>query len=140
MNKKYKYYYNGEPAVEYCKKHPEFKYNHLTRYVSVGLKKDPTKTEQELIDEFFNITHRKNNRYLINGMSLKKACEVEKISYTAISKEISRAKKNKKYENMSEDEIINMILEKYMLGEDFQEIEVTKTNKLILRLDTLNNK
>jgi hypothetical protein len=140
MNYNYKYFYKGEPAVEYCKKHPEFKYNHLTKYVSEGLKKDPSKTEQELIDEFFSKTHRKNNRYLINGMTLRKACEIEHISYTALTKEISRAKKNKKYENMSEDEIINIILEKYFLGDDYEEIEVGKSNKLILRLDTLKNK
>ena len=100
---KSKYFYNGEPLIEYCKKHPEFKYNHLTKYISVELKKDPPRTAQELIDEFINKEHKTYTRYLINGMSLNRYCELMNISYDSVSKAISRARKDPKYKDMDDD-------------------------------------
>ena len=94
---KSKYFYNGMPAIEYCKKHPEFIYNNLTKYISVKLGEDPNRPVQEIIDEFFTKKHRMNIRYIINGMNLSRYCAMHNISYTSVSKAISRARKDSKY-------------------------------------------
>ena len=129
---KSKYFYDGVPLVEYCKKHPEIKYGNLTKYISVELKKDSSRTAQELIEEFINKSHRKNNRYLLNGMSLLRFCELNNISYQAVSKEISRSKTSEKYAGMEEDERINTILDRYILGAEVQDF-MDEPKQLILK-------
>ena len=129
---KSKYFYDGISLVEYCKKHG-IKYNHLTKYISVELKKDLSKTPEELIEEYITKTHRKNNRYLINGMSLNRYCELMNLSYDAIAKAISRAKRDTRYKDMDEEERINMILDKYLLDTDIEEFTLDEPKQLILK-------
>lgn len=129
---KFKYYYNNEPAIEYCKKHPEYKYNQLTNYVSKKLKENPARSIQEIIDEFFNKPHRTYNKYIINGMNLIGACKEENVSYDAVSKDISRSKRDKRYSNMSEEEIVSMVLDKHLMGE-IEELVLDNSKKLTLK-------
>lgn len=131
---KSKYFYDGMSLVEYCKSH-DIKYNHLTKYISVELKKDPSKKPEELIEEYIAKSHRKNNRYLINGMSLNRYCELMNLSYDAIAKAISRAKKDPRYKDMDEDERTNMILDKYLVDEDIEEFSLDKPKVLKLKKD-----
>ena len=46
----YKYYYNGEPLVEYCKKNPKYKYNQITKYISIKHQEDPSRPISEISD------------------------------------------------------------------------------------------
>ena len=132
----YKYYYNGEPLVEYCKKNPKYKYNQITKYISIKHQEDPSRPISEIIEDYFNKHHRTNTRYIINGMNLSKYCKAMNISYFAIAKDINESKKNPKYNNMSEDEIIDMVLSKHIVGDvqmlDFMNEE---PKKLSLRPD-----
>ena len=128
---KSKYFYNGEPLVDYCKKN-NIKYNHLTKYISVELKKDPSRSTQDLIEEYINKSHKTYNRYLINGMSLIKYCEMINANYYAIAKAISRAKSDPRYKDLDEDERTNMILDKYLVGKDTEEFRLDEPKKLIL--------
>ena len=132
---KSKYYYNGEPAIDYCKKHPEFIYNHLTKYISVKLNENPNRPVQEIIDEFFNRKHRTNIKYIVNGMNLSRYCAMNNISYTSVSKAISRARKDPKYADIDEDELISMILEKY-ISKDMQELSFDEPKKMVLKPET----
>ena len=129
---KSKYFYNGIPAIEYCKKHPEFIYNNLTKYISVKLGEDPNRPVQEIIDEFFTKKHRMNIRYIINGMNLSRYCAMHNISYTSVSKAISRARKDSKYADMDEEELISMIIDKY-ISKDVQELSFDEPKKMILK-------
>ena len=129
---KSKYFYNGMPAIEYCKKHPEFIYNNLTKYISVKLGEDPNRPVQEIIDEFFTKKHRMNIRYIINGMNLSRYCAMHNISYTSVSKAISRARKDSKYADMDEEELISMIIDKY-ISKDVQELSFDEPKKMILK-------
>lgn len=130
---KYKYYYNGEPAIVYCKKHPEFIYNHLTKYISVELKRNPNRDVNDIINEFFKIKHRSYTRYIINGMNLSKFCASNNLNYDAVTKSISRAKKDSRYEGMEENEIIDMVLDKYIIGIEVNELDFKEPKKNILK-------
>lgn len=134
---KYKYFYNGMPLIEYCKKNPKYRYNHITKYISVKLKEDPTRSVEDIIEEYFNKTHKTYSRYLINGMSLKRYCECMNISYDAITKEISRARKDVRYKDMNDDVRTNMIIEKYLVGDEIEELVIADPKTLKL---TPNNK
>lgn len=129
---KSKYYYNGEPLVDYCKKHPEFRYDRLIKYISVKKKEDPSRDANDLINEFLNKEHKSYTRYIINGMNLRRYCSISNISYDAVTKDISRSRKDEKYKDMSEEEIINMILEKHIIGNNIEELELGIPKKLML--------
>lgn len=135
---KNKYYYNGETLKDYCKKNPEYKYNHISKYISVKLKKDPSRTVEDIIKEYMSKSHRSNIRYIINGMNLSRYCELQNISYDAVTKSISRARKDPRYSGMDEDEIVNMILDKY-IASDVQELDFGEPKKLILRSNKKTN-
>ncbi|MBR2997585.1 MAG: hypothetical protein IKF37_00730 [Bacilli bacterium] len=132
---KYKYYYKGEPAIEYCKKHPEYKYNHLTKYISDEKAKNPSRDLQEIIDEFFETEHKTYFKIMINGMNLRQTCFYMGISYDAVSKDLSRSRRNNP--NMDEMERVNMVLEKYMFN-DVQEIIIEDPKKLVLKPNNEN--
>lgn len=129
---KSKYFYNGMSLVEYCKNNG-IKYNHVTKYISVELKKDSSRTPEELIEEYLTKSHRKNNRYLINGMSLNRYCEFMNISYDSVSQAISRAKRDPRYKDMDEDERTNMILDKYLVDTDIEEFTLDEPKVLKLK-------
>ena len=131
---KSKYYYNGEPLIDFCKNNPGYKYNHITKYISVMLQKDPSRNPQDLIEEYMNKKHRSNTRYIINGMNLSKYCELNNISYDAVTKSISRAKKDPRYKDMDEDTIVDMILDKYLI-EELEEVDFGIPKKLTLKPD-----
>lgn len=131
---KYKYYYNNEPLVEYCKKHPEYRYDLVAKYISDKLKENPDRPVQEIIDEFMNKKHKTYTRYIINGMNLSRFCELEDISYTAVSKAISVAKKNPKYKDMPEEAIVQMVIDKYILGK-VEALTFPEPKKLLLKRD-----
>ena len=135
---KSKYYYNGEPLIDFCKNNPGYKYNHITKYISVMLQKDPSRNPQDLIEEYINKKHRSNTKYVINGMNLSKYCELNDINYVALIKSISRAKKDSRYSDMDEDEIVNMILDKYISAE-VQELDFGEQKKLTLKKTNKNS-
>ena len=114
---KYKYYYKGEPAIIYCRKHPEYKYNHLTKYISDEKAKNP----------YFKI--------MINGMNLRQTCFYMGISYDAVSQDLSRSRRDNP--SMDEMERVNMVLEKYMFN-DVQEIIIEDPKKLVLKPNNEN--
>lgn len=136
---KSKYYIGDETLVDYCKKHPEIRYDQLTKYISIKLKEDPTRDPNEIISEFIKKSHRRNTRYIINGMNLSRYCELMGINYCAVTKEISRAKKDKRYSGMTEEEIINKILEKRLAG-NAEELVFDEAKKLILKPDNDDEK
>lgn len=135
---KSKYYYNGEPLIDFCKNNPGYKYNHITKYISVMLQKDPSRNPQDLIEEYINKKHRSNTKYIINGMNLSRYCELNDINYVALTKSISRAKKDSRYSDMDEDEIVNMILDKY-INTEVQELDFGEPKKLTLKKTNKNS-
>ena len=73
-----------------------------------------------------------NIRYIINGMNLSRYCAMHNISYTSVSKAISRARKDSKYADMDEEELISMIIDKY-ISKDVQELSFDEPKKMILK-------
>ena len=108
-----KYFYGGESLIHYCKNNPQYKYNHVTKYISDNLRKDPTRPVDDIINEYMSDIRRTNTKYIINGMNLRNYCDTMNLNYDAVVKSISRAKKDPRYKGIDEDELVHMILEKY---------------------------
>lgn len=132
---KSKYFYNGESAVEYCKKHPEYKYNQLTKHISKERAKDPSRDGQEIINEFFEKEHKTYTKIMNNGMSLSSTCFYMNISVDAVYQDLCRSRKENP--EMDEYERINMVLEKYMF-KDIQELVIEEPKGLKLTPDADN--
>jgi hypothetical protein len=143
---KYKLYYNGEPAIEYCRNNPEYKYDQLTNFISKNLAKDPSKPVQELVNEFFTTKHKGYIKYIIkmnvNGkavkMNLNQLCDFMKMSYDAVLKDISRSRVDVRYASMSEEDRLVMILRKHVSEEIIQSLEIGCSEIKITKKLTLN--
>ena len=110
---KCKYYIDGEPLLEYCKKHPDLNHRRILDYLSRNL--DSDKSSEELIKEYISKKHKTYNKYNINGMSLKRYCMINNINYINVSRAISREKSNPKNNNKDINEIIQKVLDDYLL-------------------------
>ena len=131
---KSKYFYKGESLIDYCKKNPKYKYNNITKYISDEKRKNPNKSDEEIIDEIMNKDRKSHTRIIINNMTFKRYCEFAGLNYVAIIKAISRARKDKKYADMDEYEIANMIIEKYLSDNmGIEELIVEGPKKLTLK-------
>lgn len=150
---RYKLYYNGEPAIEYCRNNPEYKYDQLTNFIAKNLAKDPTRNVQDLVNEFFTTKHKSYIKYIIAmninnrvvKMNLIEFCDYMNISYNAIIKDISRSRVDDRFANMEEKERLIMILRKHISEDIIQSLEIgcaeiKKTKKLKLRTNDEKDK
>ncbi len=108
-----KHFYRGESLIDYCKKNPQYKYSNITKYISDKMKEDPTRPVEDIIEEVMTTKRKSYTKYIINGMNLRRYCDTMNLNYDAVVKSISRAKKDPRYKDIDEDELVHMILEKY---------------------------
>ena len=57
---KYSLYYHKEPLIIFCQRNPQFSYDSLVGVVVYGQKLDPTRTVDDILDEYFA---KKNYRF-----------------------------------------------------------------------------
>lgn len=84
----YKYYYNGIPLIEYCKKN-NLNYRTITNRIISLSKKHLNFTLNEIIEKAVNMNYR--TKYYYYDTPLSEYCKKNNISYTTI---ISRIKNN----------------------------------------------
>ena len=128
------HFYRGESLIDYCKKNPQYKYSNITKYISDKMKEDPTRPVEDIIEEVMTTKRKSYTKYIINGMNLRRYCEVNGISYDAVVQRISRAKRDEKYKDMDEEELIHMIIEKYTCPK-VEELTFDTPKTLGLRLE-----
>lgn len=110
-NNNFTLYYENIPLKEYCRLHPEIKYNTIRGHILEVRKKSPNASVKDIIDEYRKKEHFGIYTYYYCGIPLVEYCKEKNISYRAIIARINRYKKNHKVE--SDDELVNLIMDKY---------------------------
>lgn len=111
------YYYENISLVEYCKLHPTIKYSSVLNSIKRTKRKYPDRKEKDIIKEYIEKEHKKPKRFFIDGKPLKEYCEKNRINYTTIITNLSAYRKNDKYKNLSDEEMLQLILKKYKKSE-----------------------
>ena len=112
-NGNYKFFYEGIPLVEYCKKNPEIKYPTIKTFIYTNREKYPSLSDEEIIKMYIDKVHKGIYKYYYLGIPLKQYCEENNLNYRNIITFINRYKNEDEYKNLNEDELIEKIMEKY---------------------------
>jgi hypothetical protein len=106
-----KYYYNGIPLADYCKKH-NIKLG--TMYGNIYKKKHNPKynnyTDQEIVNMVVN-SYGKSTKYMYEGITLRQYCINNNINIATINSRINTLKKQNS--NLSDDELVIKVMEEY---------------------------
>ena len=108
-----KYYYDGMPLVDYCKLHKEYNYNTISTFIKRQKKSHPLKDIQKIINSFFEKEHLSHTYHSVDGVSLLEYCACNDISYSTILTMLCSMRKNEKFNNLTEEEKLKLILKNY---------------------------
>ena len=112
-NQKFKFFYDGIPLKEYCKDHPEIKYETIRTYINREKQRNLDLSDKELIEQFLNKKHKGIYRYYYQGIPLKQYCDEHDLNYKNIIRYISKYRNSDEFKNFSDDEFVEAIMEKY---------------------------
>lgn len=112
-NQKFKFFYDGIPLKEYCKDHPEIKYETIRTYINREKQRNPNLSDKELIEQFLNKKHKGIYRYYYQGTPLKQYCDEHNLNYKNIIRYISKYRNTDEFKNLSDDEFVETIMKKY---------------------------
>lgn len=112
-NQKFKFFYDGIPLKEYCKDHPEIKYETIRTYINREKQRNLDLSDKELIEQFLNKKHKGIYRYYYQGIPLKQYCDEHNLNYKNIIRYISKYRNTDEFKNFSDDEFVETIMKKY---------------------------
>ena len=112
-NQNLKFFYKGIPLKEYCKNHPEIKYNTIRTYIKREKEKNPNLSNEEIIKQYLDKEHKGIYRYYYLGIPLKQYCDENNLNYKNIIAYISRHRNSDNYKELSDDEFIQVIMNQY---------------------------
>lgn len=112
-NKNFKFFYQGIPLKDYCKEHPEINYNTIKKFVNREIETNPNLSVQEAIEKYIAKEHKGRYKYYYCGIPLVQYCQENNLSYRNIITYISRYKNSSKFQNLSDDEFIEQIMDIY---------------------------
>ena len=108
-----RFFYNGIPLKEYCEEHPEINYNTIRSYINREKEKNPELTDNELIEQYLNKTHKGIYKYYYLGIPLKKYCDDNNLNYRNIISYMSRYRNEDGFKDLSNDEFVEAIMDQY---------------------------
>lgn len=112
-NQNFRFFYKGIPLKEYCKEHPEVNYNTIRSYINTEKRKHPELSDEELIEQYLDKEHKGCYRYYYLGIPLKEYCDENNLNYKNIIAYIGNYKKNDGFKNLTDDELVEVIMDKY---------------------------
>ena len=112
-NKNFRFFYKGVPLKEYCENHPEINYNTIRTYINREKKRNPELSDEELIEQYLNKEHKGIYKYYYLGIPLKQYCDENNLSYENIILYINRYRNINSFKELSDDEFVEAIMEKY---------------------------
>lgn len=112
-NKNFRFFYKGSSLKEYCKSHPDINYNAIRMYINREKEKHPELSDEELIDKYIAKEHKGKYKYYYLGIPLKQYCYENNLNYKNLISYISRYKHNNSSKELTNDELIEAILDKY---------------------------
>ncbi len=116
-NQNFRFFYKGIPLKEYCESHPEINYNTIRTYINREKERNPELSDEELIEQYLDIEHKGIYKYYYLGMPLKQYCDDNHLSYRNIITYMSRYKNTDNFKGLSDDEFVEVIMDKYQLFE-----------------------
>lgn len=109
-------YYKGEKLTDFCAKRPDINYAKLARYIRQTHKKNPMLTDDEIIDTYLKEEHRppvQMHTYTYKGMPLAEYAKQNNLNYENVRAYISRRRDKEKYKNLTDEELVNIIMQEY---------------------------
>lgn len=113
QNKNYRFFYEDIPLKDYCEKHPEINYGTIRSFINRELEHNPNLSIEDTIELYILKEHKGRYKYYYCGMPLIHYCEENNINYNNIMAYIRRNKKEDIDINLSDDEYIEIIMDKY---------------------------
>lgn len=110
-NKNYTLFYKGMLLKDYCEMHPEVKYNTIRTYIAREKERNPTKTTDELVEQYLSKEHFGIYKYYYYGIPLVVYCENHNISIVAVKGRIYRCRRDN--QTLSDDELVEMVMNSY---------------------------
>ena len=112
-NKNFRFFYQGMPLKDYCKEHTEINYNTIRNFINREIEKNPNLSVQEAIEKYISKEHKGIYKYYYCGIPLVQYCEENNLSYRNIIAFISRYRSSSQFQNLSDDEFIEQIMDIY---------------------------
>lgn len=107
-------FYKGISLKIYCEYKKKYKYNEIKNYILRRRKDNPNITDDELIDEYIKIKYKRNGKHMYNGMLLTDYCKLNNLNVDSIRKSIDRYKNNNKYLDLTDEQIVQIVIENKM--------------------------
>lgn len=112
-NQNYSLFYKGIPLKEYCKANPGMNYDAIRTYIYTQRKLNSQLSTEELVSQYLNKETKNNCRYYYLGIPLKRYCRINNLGYSTIVKEINRYQTSSKFRNLSDNELVEMVVSEY---------------------------
>lgn len=121
MGVNYKYYItvirDGKevriPLILFCNTSDEYDYNTILKFISLKKGEDPSRDEDDIIQEYLNTEHRKNRRVFIDNMTLREVCDLYNKDYVAVLQNINRRCKELEGEGVPTAKVYAIVLREY---------------------------
>lgn len=115
-NKNYTLYYKGERLIDYCVKHSELNYHKLAQHICDKHRTKTTLTDDEIIDVYLQTEHKAQGpkrTYIYMGIPLAEYARENNLNYDNILQYIARRKDKEAYKDLTDEELVNVIMEEY---------------------------
>lgn len=112
-NQNYSLFYKGIPLKEYCKANPGMNYDAIRTYIYTQRKLNSQLSTEELVSQYLNKETKNNCRYYYLGIPLKRYCRINNLGYSTIVKEINRYQTSSEFRNLSDNELVEMVVSEY---------------------------
>ena len=104
------YYYNNMPLVDYCRLNSKYNYSSILTYIKREKKKFPKKSNQEIVNSYFEKNHKIHTKHYVRNETLKEYCEKKGLNYIKVISYISKIRNDNP--ELSAKEILNKAIEK----------------------------
>ena len=112
-NENFRFFYNGIPLKEYCETHPEINYNSVRSYINREKEKNPSLSDEELIEKYLEKEHKGIYKYYYLGIPLKQYCLENNLNYKNLITYMSRYRDTDDFKSLTDDEFVLAIMDQY---------------------------
>ena len=112
-NENFRFFYNGIPLKEYCETHPDINYNSVRSYINREKEKNPSLSDEELIEKYLEKEHKGIYKYYYLGIPLKQYCLENNLNYKNLITYMSRYRDTDDFKSLTDDEFVLAIMDQY---------------------------
>lgn len=112
-NQNFRFYYDGISLKQYCDIHPEINYNTIRIYINREKERNPSLSDEELIEQYLEKEHKGIYKYYYVGIPLKQYCDENDINYNNIMAYLRRYRNIDDYKDLTDDEFVEAMMGQY---------------------------